>query len=588
MRNAGKADAPLRSIASLLIYLAISLVVFSSAWANTAHLSVGVYGDPQMFMWAFNWTPYALSHHLNPFFTDYLNYPAGANLLWNPIPSIPGLLLAPVQTLFGQVVAYNLLITLALAFSAWFAQLAIGSLVGDRLAAFFGGLLYGFSPYMLAHALAHANFVIGVFPPIALLLLAELFVWQRHRPWIPGVALGLVAAMQLLTSAEMLLTTAFFAGVGLLVLAVVRRHEAREHLAHGVGGIAFAAAVALPLAAYPLYFQFFGPQHIAGIIRPQDFYVIDLANFVVPTAIAWLAPHAVVELSQKWSGNIVEWNGYIGVALIALLGFTACRWRSKPVVMWSAVMCAVIALLSLGPHLHIAGREIHHIPLPWLAFQSLPLLGNVLPARLMLDFYLAGGILLAFFISQLRRTPSLGGRVLAWTSVGVALLLLAPRLPWPATNNPVPAFFTQSTVQRIPDGSVALVAPFATNIGYRTSAAASTSGDAMLWQVASGMRFRMPEGYVEVPGPNGEASLGGPLSTFTESTMLAIQDGGSAPQMTDSLRTGLLADLKRWNARTVLVGPMANQDEMVRLFTALFGREPESVGGVYVWWDVQT
>lgn len=587
LRSATARQTTLWWLASLVIYGAISFVIFSSAWADPQWLSVGVYGDPQMFMWTFNWTPFALSHQLNPFFTDYLNYPAGANLLWNPIPSIPGLLLTPVQLLFGPVVAYDLLITLALALSAWLAQLAIAPLVRDRLAAFFGGLLYGFSPYMLAHALAHANFVVAIFPPLAMLLLAELFVWQRHRPWIPGVALGLLAAAQLLTSAEMLLTTAAASVLGLVLLAALNRHQVRKHLPSGAAGIGFAAAVALPIAAYPLGFQFFGPQHISGIIRPHDYYVTDISNFVVPTSVMWLAPHAAVELTQRWSGNIVEWNGYVGLPLIAILAFTAYKWRSRPVVLWSTAMCVGIALLSLGPHLHIAGRAIQHAPLPWLLAQSLPLFDNILPARLMLFFYLPAGILFAYVIAQLLRTPSIGGRSLLWISVGAAFLLLVPRLPWPATSNPVPVFFTERTVQRVPEGTVALVAPFATNIGYHTSAAARTSGDAMMWQVASGMRFRMPEGYVEVPGPNGKASLGGPLDSLTESTMLVIQDGGSAPTMTDELRFGLLADLKRWRVRTVIVGPMANEDEMVRLFSSLFAREPESVGGVFVWWDVQ-
>ncbi|HEV2034617.1 MAG TPA: hypothetical protein VGU71_10550 [Candidatus Dormibacteraeota bacterium] len=576
-----------RWIASLLIYLAISVVIFSSAWVDPDHLSIGVYGDPQMFMWAFNWTPFALSHHLNPFFTDYLNYPTGANELWMALPAIPGLLLAPVQRLFGPVVAYDLLMTLAPALSAWLAQVVIARLVRDRLAAFFGGLLYGFSPYMLAHALAHANFVIAVFPPLAMLLLADLFVWQRHRPWVPGSALGLLAAAQLLTCAELLLTTVATAVIGLVLLAAVRRHEVRKHLPNGAAGIGFAAAVALPVAAYPLYFQFFGPLRISGTIRPHDFYVTDITNFFVPTSVIWLAPHAAVELTQRWTGNIVEWNGYVGLPLIAILAFTAYRWRSRPLVIWSTAMCVGIALLSLGPHAHIAGRTINHLPLPWLVAQSLPLFDNVLPARLMLFFFLTAGILLAFFIAELRASPGVRG-TLFWTSVVAALLLLVPRLPWPATSNPVPVFFTEHTVQLVPEGSVALVAPFATNIGYHTAAAGKTSGDAMTWQMVSGMRFRMPEGYVEVPGPNGKASLGGPLDSLTESTMLAIQDGASAPTLTDNLRSGLLADLTRWKVRTVIVGPMANQGEMVRLFASLLEREPEAVGGVFVWWDVQT
>jgi hypothetical protein len=47
------------------------------------------------------------------------------------------------------------------------------------------------------------------------------------------------------------------------------------------------------------------------------------------------------------------------------------------------------------------------------------------------------------------------------------------------------------------------------------------------------------------------------------------------------------AELTGWNVRTVIVGPMANQDQAIALLTWVIGRPPESVQGVHVWWDVR-
>ena len=50
--------------------------------------------------------------------------------------------------------------------------------VSSQLAAGAGALLYGFSPYMTAHSLAHPNLTAAFIPPLVLLLLDNIgFLW---------------------------------------------------------------------------------------------------------------------------------------------------------------------------------------------------------------------------------------------------------------------------------------------------------------------------------------------------------------------------------------------------------------------------
>jgi len=108
----------------------------------------------------------------------------------------------------------------------------------------------------------------------------------------------------------------------------------------------------------------------------------------------------------------------------------------------------------------------------------------------------------------------------------------------------------------------------------------------MLWQGVATLRFRMPEGYAFVPNPSGDASMR-PWPSATQSAMLAIQAGRPTPALTATLRARITRDLREWQVRTVIVGPMDHQGEMLRLFTFLLQRPPERVGGVYVWWGVR-
>src|SRR5439155_5535485 len=143
-------------------------------------------------------------------------------------------------------------------------------------------------------------------------------------------------AAQLLTGEEILATTAIAGGVGVAVLVFLFPRSVERRLRHAVVGLAVAVAAFGALAAVPLLTQFFGPQRVEAEIRAPDFYVNDLLGFVVPSRLFALAPQRLVELTQRWTGNPVEWNGYVGVPLAVLLLWIAVRHRSVGLVRWTA------------------------------------------------------------------------------------------------------------------------------------------------------------------------------------------------------------------------------------------------------------
>lgn len=51
----------------------------------------------------------------------------------------------------------------------------------------------------------------------------------------------------------------------------------------------------------------------------------DLTNFVVPTRLQRFAPPAAVAISDRFTGNGTEWDGYLGLPLLMLLGGIAVR-----------------------------------------------------------------------------------------------------------------------------------------------------------------------------------------------------------------------------------------------------------------------
>src|SRR5260370_20571042 len=131
----------------------------------------------------------------------------------------PLLLSWPVTAAFGPVVAYNLLITAGLALSAWFGFVAARRFIDSELACLAAGLLYGFSPALIAQALGHPHVVVALFPPIALLLGHEILVRRRMNPVVAGALAGVEAALLILSGGELLALPLLVSDSGLAFLS---------------------------------------------------------------------------------------------------------------------------------------------------------------------------------------------------------------------------------------------------------------------------------------------------------------------------------------------------------------------------------
>lgn len=553
----------LLSLAVLIGYVAGAVLVFSSTWLDPAHRWIGPdNGDPEILIWHLRWLPFALGHGHDLLVTNFLDYPDGFNLMWNASLIFPALVLAPVTLLFGAVASYNVLATLALALSAWCAFLAFRRYVRPSAAAV-GGLLYGFSPFVVGAAGGHTHVAIAVFPPLALLMLDEIVVRRRRSPVLLGALLGLAAGLQLLTGEEVLAISVVAAVFGLAALALLHRDQVRSRLPAVARGLAVAVAVFAVIAAYPLGVQFFGDQRVHGTLQPTNFFVVDAAELVVPTPQQALSTGPANRLSARFTGQ-TELGGYIGIPLLLLVAFVMVRYRRDPLVRFAGVLAVVVLVLSLGPRLHVAGHSTG-IRLPWTVLQRLPLFGNLLPARLAIVTFLLLGLLVAIYVDRGRRPAALVVGLLA-------LLPVAPNHSYVWAPSDSPRFFASSAVESIPGGSVSLVLP--------------ESARPMLWQQEADFRFRMPEGYVFVPGPALEPPPFTRYGTALFSRLLEIEAGG-APAIGAGERRQVLCDLFAFDIRSVVLGPgAANPDETKRFFSGAVGRSPAQTDGVWLWSEI--
>ena len=228
------------------IYLAIALYAYRHL-LNGSSLPACACGDQAQEVSFLAWGSFAVTHGHNPFFTVWTNYPTGMNLAVNTSFPLLSFIAIPAVLTIGPVASYILLLVAGFALSALAMYVLLRRWVRWSLAAFIGGLLYGFSPYMIGQGWGHLFLIFVPIPPLIFLVLDEILVRQSHNVRWLGVALGALAAAQYYISPEVLTLTAVVAGIGTVILAAMHRRSVTSCLTYVLRGFGYAVLVCAPL-----------------------------------------------------------------------------------------------------------------------------------------------------------------------------------------------------------------------------------------------------------------------------------------------------------------------------------------------------
>lgn len=556
-----------------VVALGVSLIWSHHAWADPTRRFIGDPGDPAQFVWFFRWMPWALAHGHAGLFSTRLLYPAGVNLMWQPSIPLATAILSPVTLLGGPVLSYNIAVSIAPALAAMAGYWFCVRIVGDRLAAGVGGLLIGFSPFVVAHGISHPYLTLGMsLVTVTGVGLHEAWVRQRWRWPVTGLVLGVATAAQVVTGEELLALTAISAVATLAVLSIVGRGSVRVRAPYAVRSMTLGAVVAVVLAAYPLWVQLRGPQRLSvNGVQSSGYYVTDLFGLVLPSNQLGAAP--VADLTGRFTGGWAEMTGYLGLpAILLILWLVATHQRRHPyrqTVAVTAWVVLILVVLSFGPRLHILGHD--SVPMPWGLLGRLPLVSDALPARIGACTGLFLGLAAALAVVELRRVRRRGA-----VAVGGLLVTLMAASFVPTrilvSELPAPAYFRAGASGLAP-GTVALVLPYSDD-------ASETAP--MYWQALSGMRFSMPEGYVLNPRSDTHAGWGPPPDPPLTDTLRALRDG-AVPRHSLQLRAELLAQLQTRRVDVVIIGPSPTEAASNGFAAWLSGASAQRYGDVTVY-----
>lgn len=560
-------------VAVLLGFGLLALYVTGGMLLHPTHELAINDSDSGLLSWFLAHDAHALAHGGHGLLvTDDLNAPAGVNLMWNTALLLPGILLAPLTWLTSGRTTFAVLLWLGPALSAFAAYAALGyrlrgkALVAGRLPRIVGGLLFGFSPALVAQSLGHLQMTLLPLVPLILVLVVEAAVGDRPIRWVGGLA-GVLGAAQLLTGEEALFFTALVAVLVLIGLTAARPRMVTVDRLRRFGLIALLAlGVFAVITAVPLLTQFFGPQRVHGTPFTRDYFKLDVSAFTTPTRLQLISSKSSEAVVATYRGGPEEHTGYLGWPLIVFCAvLLVLRWRDLRVRI-PILVSAMLSVLALGAHPLVHGRAHDGINLTWSVLIDVPLFESVIVSRLPLMSALLLGLAVAAGIEHLAGKSLAVGGVLA----GLVLVPLAPAHIETTARAPVPQFFAEGA-PAIPAGTTVVVAPPATYGNV----------DAMRWQAAADFRFRLPGGYFIGPSYDGRAVIG-PLPRTLLGLLGEVRDQG-AVQMSPEQRSGALLDLEYYDASAVVVGPMPHRAEAEALITDLLGRPPQLVGGVSLW-----
>ena len=180
-------------------------------------------GDPALFLWFFQWPATALAHGQNPFYSTAMFHPTGINLLAQTSVHGAQAAVGPGDLVLGPVASLNVASTWPRPSPPSPCSWSLRRWVRWTPAAFVGGLLYGFSPFVLASLeFAHLMTAALMLLPLILAVLDEILVRQRHSARGAGVAARPAVFAQFFLSSELLAIVALVAVVSLVVLVVAR------------------------------------------------------------------------------------------------------------------------------------------------------------------------------------------------------------------------------------------------------------------------------------------------------------------------------------------------------------------------------
>jgi hypothetical protein len=395
--DASTVISPAHEPATILLLAAFTLIAIVLTYPQISHMRTfiaGDSGDSLLEMWVLRRVEIGLPHGWHVLWNAPIFVPAHDALAYSDTLFPVALVHWPLRTLFGDVLAFNLIYLGSWVVSSWCVYRLARRVVTHWGAAFVAALVYTYSAMRLVHQ-GHFQLVVGgALVPLALLLLLRCLD-------APSVSRAAVLGLSL---ASLTLTASYYGAMMGVIVAIVATGwvvaQRPQPLRPVLVALAVAAIVAVVLIApfgvqylrlqrHPEFRRGFSPDSAAHV---QDFLATGSNNHVlshVPFIASRSRPSSRGIENRLFPGFVGLGFGIVGAIVVAReiqrRAWRTGRARELLLVTLAGLACLVLAF---GDWTRIGG---HRIFLPFVVFRHFVpgFAGIRAVARLALGFELA-------------------------------------------------------------------------------------------------------------------------------------------------------------------------------------------------------
>jgi len=175
-----------------LLYIALALLMTFPVVLHLNTRRAGNVADSNVFVWDLWLFDHALRSGRPLTSTDLGYYPETVSLAYHTMNWVACAVAVPLLRVLSLTATYNVILVLTLAAGAFAMYWLAAAVTRCHWSSVVAGFAFGFSSYMMAHALGHLNLISAQFLPVTCLLFCSALITGRPTQALAGgVALGL-------------------------------------------------------------------------------------------------------------------------------------------------------------------------------------------------------------------------------------------------------------------------------------------------------------------------------------------------------------------------------------------------------------
>ena len=475
-----------RYISAIALYIALDLLIYGykPIIFGINHHCVGWEYNFNYFVWMLGWWKFAITHNINPLWTDYIWAGTGTSLSWIALllPTY-GILSFPFLYIFNPVEVANVILLLQPLLASLAAFALIIEITDSFSGSLIGGYIFGFSSYMTEEVVQSLpnNMTIFTIPLLALVII------KYVRGQISSKTLYFISALILIFQAgtflEILLSMTIFLSTT-LAISVIYYHNDDSVITKLIGSmrILFLSYITTAIVISPILYNMLVTNYYNG--SKFGFFGISLISTIIPSK--WNYFGYDQNLWNK-SWNIGPWatTAYIGIPLLLIVSYFIISEKYKNYNILKFILL-IFSIYSIGRHFYVSPpvHEIRSAIMPWYVTKFIPIIKDAQPHR----FFVYCDIIIAIIIALYWKTDEYALR--RNTIVAIACLSLLPTRHLLSQDiNPLPKILMSHNLKLIikKDQNVLIVSR-------------EFLSDAMRYQAEDKFYYKIAQGNSEGPG----------------------------------------------------------------------------------------